>query len=185
MIETLVIFKRYLSGDSPLESKLRKLEFSSMNEEDNLPTNQELSKELEIPRVKLNKELRVLYEKFIEGTWDSPPEIKEVFHTIVISIPYDERKQKHGKNWYYEPDERSTHFRLKLTHTPRIGEQLDLSFIERNEKFKRGYVYDISHCIYGDVHDIQVHVHPFKNYYHQWEKMKDEHEWWERQRRNW
>ncbi|WP_370089400.1 hypothetical protein [Ekhidna sp.] len=183
IIETLVLFKGYLTGDSPLVSKLISIEYSSTDEMENLPTNQDLSDELGIPRVKLNKELRELYDQFMNRTWEKPPEITNVFHTIMISIPWDERKKPDKKRMMFEPDEWATYFRLKLTHAPRIGEHIDLAFIEGNENYKRGYVYDVRHSIYGDYHEINVYVHPFNNYYHQWDKMKKDFEW--KQRRGW
>lgn len=162
MIETLVLFKNNLRGDDPIVSMLKKLECASKDEMRNLPTNQDLSDELGIPRVKVNKLLRDLYEQFINDAWEHPPEISDVFHSIIISIPWEERRKPDSKIVAFEPDTWATYFRLKLSHTPRIGEHIDLTFIEENEKYKSGYVYDVRHVLYGDCHEIRIYAHPFK-----------------------
>ena len=182
IIETLILLKDRYKAETPLTKHLKTREYSyrdEMEEEEvELPTNSEIATLLNIPRQKINKELRELYDQVIRDTYTDPLPIKEVWHTLLIHIPYDELRKKNTKRIQYDTDEQSLRVRLKLHQTQRVGETVDLSFIENSKSWNRGYVHEVTHQIHPEVHEILVWVHPFHNYFYKWRKMKDEHENW-------
>ena len=64
---------------------------------------------------------------------------------------------------------------MQLPVTPRIGEHIDLSFID-SKKFTVGYVYDVRHEINGDSMRIMIYAHPYDNYYYHWRELKEDYE---------
>jgi hypothetical protein len=95
------------------------------------------------------------------------------------SIPYDERERRKGRSISFDRDEEATWIQLELAETPRVGEEIDLSFLDRTN-YTRGYVHEVVHTITGYSQEIHVRVPPFHNYYYQWKKLKNKHDSWER-----
>ncbi len=65
---------------------------------------------------------------------------------------------------------------MNLPVTPRLGEEIEIPFIQETDKFYRGYVHEITHKITGTTQEIFIIVHPWDDYYHRWVKMKEEYE---------
>jgi hypothetical protein len=178
IIQTLVIFKNELTKDTPLVHYLRRLEYHAFQEEDNLPTNQDLADLFKTTRTKINKQLKDLYDNLIDSSWYRPIEINRLCHTIFIWIPPEEREYRGKRNSIeWREDDREVVVRMNLPVTPRLGDRIHLPFVEAN-KHQWGYVYEVDHMIHGDIQDISIYVHPFRSFYHQWMKMKEEHESW-------
>lgn len=62
---------------------------------------------------------------------------------------------------------------MKLPHTPRIGEKIDLRFLE-GWYFTHGHVHEIQHEIDGATQKIVVYIHPLNNYAWKWKRLKEE-----------
>jgi hypothetical protein len=64
---------------------------------------------------------------------------------------------------------------LKLPFTPRIGDEIDLDFLD-HKYFKRGYVHSVEHRIDGVKQEIYIEVHPLHNEYYRWREFEEEYE---------
>ncbi len=175
LITALVSFKDRIKGESPLIDYLKSLEYDSQDWEKELPDNKELSEILGMPRLKINAELKQLYKQVLDKTWNNPIEIKDYHHTVSISVPIEERKR--GR---YAEDELTTQVHLKLPYTPHVGEKIDLTFIDSQTRYRRGYINEVVHAIHGDIQEIILYVHPTKNYVHKWDQMRRQNEWREK-----
>ena len=61
--------------------------------------------------------------------------------------------------------------------TPRIGEEIEIPFIEEVGKFYSGYVHEIKHRITRGIQEILIIVHLWNDFYHKWEKMMEKYEY--------
>ena len=73
---------------------------------------------------------------------------------------------------------------MTLPITPRIGEEIEIPFVEETGKFYRGYVHEVKHRITGTIQEVLITVHPWNDLYYKWIKMKDEYEYRERWLKN-
>jgi len=154
-------------------------------DEPNYPDTKEIATQLGIDRQKVNVMVKDLYTKVIESFYDNPLQIQECVHVIYISIPYDEENTFKNKEYLEIVKKQYLWFETKLPVTPRIGEEISLDFIDSQLKHNRGYVIKVQHEIIERQQRIILYVHPFKDYYHQWNKMKEEFEWKKRRDREW
>lgn len=132
-----------------------------------VPSNKELAESLNIKVYKCNSMLKKIRDKLYEDFGIRPLKIHGVFR-IIMWIPHDE---KEGKNEEYI-SANTTFTKLVLPVAPRIGESIDLSFLNE-EKYSRGTVYDIMHEIDGFTQEVVVYVHLFQNMYEYWQKLKE------------
>jgi len=123
-----------------------------------------------------------LYFRLVASFYDKPVEISKTVVTILICIPWDERKQPNGRRRYErDVDEKQLQIDVTVSDIPRIGEQISLEFIERDSRYSNGHVYNISHELTGAQQRIILWVHPYHNYYYEWMKLKkgyEDHERW-------
>ncbi|MCB0479188.1 MAG: hypothetical protein KDC84_13550 [Crocinitomicaceae bacterium] len=141
------------------------------------PDTKEMASSLGMERQKVNVQIKDLYKRVISSFSDDPLIIKDYVHVIYIHIPYDEERGIKNKDYLSTLGERSLWFETKLPFLPRIGESISLDFIDDPLKFNRGYVNEIRYEIEGHTQRVIIYVHPFNDFYHQWRKMKDKHEW--------
>jgi hypothetical protein len=106
--------------------------------------------------------------------------IYDIEHEIIISIPYDERGNRKNKSYREYVHNESIYISVILPETPKIGERINLSSFNRDVAFNYGFIYDIDHVITPYTQRITIWVHPFKDYYHHWMKMKKKYEFDER-----
>lgn len=118
----------------------------------------------------------------IESLYDKPHAITDCVHAIYIHI-YGEHKSSPDNELSEEQKKRHFWGEFKLPVTPRLGEKISIDFIDGNIKYTRGVVTEIHHDIGINSQRIVIYVHPFRNYYWMWEKLKNEHiqhERWQR-----
>jgi hypothetical protein len=65
-----------------------------------------------------------------------------------------------------------TWIEMVLPITPRIGNEIEIPFIEETGRNCRGYVHSITHKISGTTQEILIEAHPFRDFYHKWMRMK-------------
>lgn len=68
-------------------------------------------------------------------------------------------------------------FQVQLPRIPRLGETINIDFIESDLKYNHGTVVEISHDITCQRQRTIIHVHPIKNFFHQWDKMRVKYEY--------
>lgn len=185
MIRNLLMFKSHMNKIDiakykSLQQLLNSYEFDPNDEDWNgFPDNKKFAELLGKPRTKSNQLILGLYEKVLESFFSDPPKVKKKFHLISISIPSDERQNRNTKRISYDADEEATWIEMELAETPRIGEEIDLAFVDRTN-YTHGYVHEVTHTITGYSQEIHIRVHPFHNYYYQWKKLKNRHDSWEK-----
>ena len=67
--------------------------------------------------------------------------MQKCVHVIAIYIPSEETAGSPNKSYVADIDRKMTDVRLVLPVTPRVGELIDLDFIEESFGFKHGYVH--------------------------------------------
>ncbi len=145
-----------------------------------LPDVQNLVNVLGLKKVKVQQLLKGLHQELIDSfSTDRPLEIKNICLTIHVTIPYDEIWKAQNPDYKNFVFENASTIHLRLPFIPRIGEIIDLKAFFNNAFFK-GTVHEIHHNINGCYHEIEIWVHPFKNYYHQWKKIETEYDNYQR-----
>jgi hypothetical protein len=142
-----------------------------------VPDVTQICKATNLPRTKVYPILFQSYEAIIKSLCEKPHTISECVQDVRITIPYDEEDRIDGVDKEIE-NERALWAEFKLPIIPRLGETISLDFIDSRSnysKHRRGVVVDIEHHISITEQRIVIHVHPFKNYYGQWEKLKRQH----------
>ena len=108
-----------------------------------------------------------------------PIQVKRYVHQIYIGVPYDEVREYPNQKYAQEEFYKSTIVYMQLPVTPKIGEHIDLSFVD-DKKFTVGYIHDVRYDINPDSMIIQVYAHPYKNYCSKWQEMKEDYEFQKR-----
>lgn len=174
-------FRIELPKFQDLITELKKFPYDPDLENNEIPDCDELAKKLGFKKAKVQKLLKELRSKILEDFYWNPLQIKRVEQTIFISIPYDEVKQAKAPDYKDYARENSLSISVKMPFTPRIGERINLSSFNKDVDFNNGYVYKIDHEITPNVQRVFIWVHPFKDYYHHWMKMKknfEDHKLW-------
>lgn len=155
------------------------------DDEAKIPELKDIAASVNLPRPKVNEYVKDLYGKMKESLASRPFTVSKVNVEIYISRPWNERrKTKYGYPDFSDVDERTTTVKCNLPYVPRIGEEIELIFFDRDHNHTRGYVYNVQHTISGATQNITVFVHPSGNYYHHWMTLKEEYERWQSWRAN-
>lgn len=183
IISNLIQWNDRLSDikDEKLQSLIQVLKKYDYNPdpESEEPTSKDLAREMGIPYPKVNLQLRKLYQLVIEGFYDKPLKPKYVEQHIAIHISFPEswnmekelKKRMHDHSFWLMVD---------LDYIPKIGEEINIDFIELDDRFTHGYVHNVSHTFRGCIHEIIIEVHPFDNEYTRWKKMEERYNWKQR-----
>lgn len=190
IIHTLIVFKKYLRDieEEKYQTLIKTLINSPYTESDKdwdtLPDNKQLATQTNISRTKINQQLWKLYSILLEKFFENPPEINKPTHLVHIGIPWDEKRESNDRSIELLEDEKAIWVGVQFYETPKIGEEIELDFLE-GSKYRRGYVHEVRHTISGYHHEIYIHVHPFKNEYYKWQKMKKKYDIGEQRKLYW
>ena len=181
IIENLIVLKDELHSISkekyqPLINELSKYEVYPHSDNEHLPDHKTLAIRLKYSQSKMNSILRDLLNELLEIFHNSPLEIKNHVHQFMIHIPWDEERDIPNKKYVEESRKQSFYIEMILPVTPRIGEEIEIPFLQETGKFYRGYVHEVTHRINGNTQEIQIVIHPWEDYYHRWIKMQEEYE---------
>lgn len=180
MIKALFGFRDKLDRISKNKNQMlvdffREKEINLRDDEQVYPNISEISKSTGLPRHKVTSLIQDLYNEALEYLSYNSLTIKEAVQILYIHFPYDEESTIH-KNYKEEAKRMSLWLQVQLPVVPRLGETIYLNFIESDIKYGHGCVTEISHEISCVDQRTIIHVHPLKNYFHQWDKMKVIHE---------
>ncbi|HEY6436844.1 MAG TPA: hypothetical protein VIY47_09645 [Ignavibacteriaceae bacterium] len=139
------------------------------------PETTEIAKSIGLPRHKVTGLVQDLYVDMLEYFSDNSLTIKEAVQVLYIHFPYDEEDKIH-KSYKEEAKQMSLWLQVQLPVIPRLAEEISLNFIENGIKYDHGFVTEISHEVSCLQQRTIIHVHPLKNYYHQWDKLRVKHE---------
>jgi len=142
-----------------------------------LPDHKALAAKLNYSQGKMNLLLKDLLKELVLEFHYPPLEVKKVVHQFLIHIPWDEEREFKNKEYLEQVRHESVYLEMTLPITPRIGEEIEIPFVQETGKFYRGYVHEIKHRITGSTQEILLMVHPWNDYYHKWEKMKEKYEY--------
>ena len=181
IIRYLVTLKRELHRVTkdkyqPVIQELSSYEVYPHSDNEHLPDNKALAAKLNYTQGKMNSLLKDLLKELV-GELNYPPiEIKDHVHQFLIHLPWDEEREFKNKDYLQQVKQESIFIQMKLPVTPRIGEEIEIPFIEETGKFYRGYIHEIKHRITGTTQEILYFVHPWHDYYYRLQKMKDDYE---------
>ena len=102
--------------------------------------------------------------------------VKRSVCQFLIYIPWEERQEFKNKEFLKEVSQQSSYVGFDLPVIPRLGEEIEIPFIQETGNFYRGHVHEIKHKITGNTQEIMIYVHPWDDYYYKWVKMKEEFE---------
>lgn len=191
IIEDLVILKNeyHRVKNVKFQSLLKELsryEVYPHSDNEHLPNHKQLADKMGMTQTKMNSILKGVLIELIQDFRDVPLSIKNVTHQFFIYIPWDERQDIKNKEYLDEISKQSSFIQIELPFIPRLGEEIEIPFIQETGKFYRGYVHEIHHKITGTTQEILIYLHPWNNYYNRWTKMADDYErdkrWRERMR---
>jgi hypothetical protein len=140
----------------------------------------------EVTGLKRNKVHPILYDSYVallESLTNIPHVVTDHIHAIYIRLDDDFVEGKRKSKEYLERDSRMSFWgEFRLPVTPRPGEFVSLEFLDWDVKYPRGVVTEVHHEISGERQRIVIYVNPFRNYYWQWSKLKDQYVTEERNR---
>lgn len=182
IIENLIVLKGEFHRISkeryqPLITELSNYEVYPHSDNDQLPDHKQLAEKLKYSQSKMNSILRDLLKELVVEFHYPPLKVKKHVHQFLIHIPWDEERDIPNKKYVEQARQQSIYIEMELPVTPRIGEEVNIPFLEETGKFYRGYVHEIKHKITGNTQEIMIYVHPWDDYYHRWVKMKEGYEW--------
>jgi hypothetical protein len=177
--ESLISFKERFSLISNPKNEvilnfLKAIELNPNEDDSGVPDVTKICTGVNLPR---NKVYPILYNSYIallESLYNQPHTIKDCVHVIYVHS-HDEYNDSNNKEFKERESARSFWGEFRLPVTPRLGESISLDFIEYDIKYSRGVVTEIHHEIRGESQRIVIYVHPLRNYYWQWNKLKNEH----------
>lgn len=129
---------------------------------------------INLPNQKVNQLLYQTYLDLLKALEENPHKVSELVHVIYITT-YDDYNDNPNKE--YAEQLKKQHFwgEFNLPVTPRLGESINIDFLDRNIKYNHGVVTEIHHDVGLNYQRIIIYLHPYKNYFWMWEKLKDEH----------
>jgi hypothetical protein len=160
----------------PVIKELSKYEVYPYSDNEHLPNHKTLAEKLKYSQSRMNTILKNLLKDLILEFHYPPLEVKNRIHQFLIHLPWDEEHNIPNKKFVEESRKNSIYLEMILPVTPRVGEEVNIPFIEETGKFYRGYVHEVKHKITGNTQEIMIFVHPWDDYYYKWIKMKEEHE---------
>ncbi|MBL7857257.1 MAG: hypothetical protein JNM57_06175 [Cyclobacteriaceae bacterium] len=178
-IESLISFKERIPlimnrKNEPVLNYLKTIELNYENDDVGVPDISKICDSVKLPR---NKVYPILYESYLallESLTTKPHTISDCVHAIYVHS-HDEYSDSKNKEFKERESAREFWGEFRLPVTPRLGESISLDFVEFNTKYNRGIVTEVHHEIRSDSQRIVIYVHPFRNYYWQWDKLKKEH----------
>jgi hypothetical protein len=181
IIEHLVTLKREFHRITheryqSLIKELKNYDVYPHSDNEHLPDHKQLAVKLQYSQSKMNSILRDLLKELIHEFHYPPIKIKNHLHQFLIYIPWDEKEDFKNKDYWEQVRQQSVSLQMILPITPRIGEEIEIPFIQETGKFYRGYVHEVTHRINGNIQEIQIVVHPWDDFYHRWVKMQEEYE---------
>ncbi len=159
ILETLVIFKELITKSDPIAEYIKGLKHSGDIDESGIPSNKEIAQTLGLKQTKVNERLRKLYKDLLWESRFNPPVIKNLIHQIHIGYTIEEIEKYKNKEIRKEIEDRTLDISLRLPETPRLGEYINLSFLEGSQ-MRSGYVHKIYHEIHGVNHTVYIYAHP-------------------------
>lgn len=159
---------------------LSRIELKEDFESEDVPDVTMIASATNLPRTKVHPILYQSYIDLIGSLHDKPHAITDCVHAIYIHL-YDENKSSRNNSLNEEQEKRHFWGEFRLPITPRLGETITINFIDDNIKYTHGVVTEVHHHIDINSQRIIIYVHPLRNYYWMWEKLKDEnnhHERW-------
>jgi hypothetical protein len=160
----------------PVIEELSKYEVYPHSDNEHLPDHKALAAKLNYSQGKMNSILKDLLKEIVLEFHYPPLDVKDYVHQFLIYIPWDEEHEFKNKEYLEQVKQQSICVQMKLPVTPRIGEEIEIPFVQETGKFYRGYVHEIKHRITGKEQEILIVVHPWDDYYNKWIKMKEEYE---------
>lgn len=134
-----------------------------------------IAKEIGVAKHKVRSMIQDLYSDILLYYSDNSLILKKAVQVLYIHFPYDEEESIH-KNYREEAKRLSLWLQVDLPVIPRLGETINLDFIESDLKYNHGHVVEIDHDITFSVQRTIIHIHPLKNYFHHWAKLGKRHE---------
>jgi hypothetical protein len=134
-----------------------------------------IAKVIGVAKHKVRGMIQALYSDLLLYHSDNSLILKKAVKVLYIHFPYNEEECIH-KNYREEAKRLSLWLQVDLPVIPRLGETINLVFIESDLKYNHGYVVEIDHDITCSVQRTIIHVHPLKNYFHHWAKQGKRHE---------
>jgi len=185
IIENLVSLKSQFQfiTDEKFQGILKELSYYEIypnSDNEHLPDHVQLAKKLNLNQAKMNKILKELHNKIINGLYKHPLIIKNKVHILHISAYYE--LEDRNKDWVRKDWEKSISIPVELPVTPRIGDYVEIPFarishgFSTDDKYSSGYVHDVKHTIKGTTQEILVQIYPYENIYYKWERMRKEFE---------
>lgn len=180
MIKALFGFRDHLHAltnkkNQKLVDYLTTEEIDLRDEELEYPDTTKISQITGLSRPKVASLIQELYTETLEHLSYNSLLIKEAVQILYIHFPYDEESTIH-KNYKEEAKRMSLWLQVELPVIPRLGEEISLPFIENDIKYDHGYVTEINHDISCWQQRTIIHIHPLKNFFHQWDKLRTKHE---------
>jgi hypothetical protein len=185
VVHTLFEFKDRLEKFStPKNLKVleyfQKTAYNFEDEDAHTPQLKEITQLVDLPRTKVNEIIKDFYNRLIESFSYEPIEIKRSVVTIHIAFTWEEQKELEKTEAGKEFLKQQLSIDVNLPIIPRVGEDIRLDFLDFNSRFAHGCVYRISHEFTGRVQRTTLWVHPTKNHYNHWMKLKSDYERWEK-----
>ena len=160
----------------PLISELTNYEAYPHSDNEHLPDHKILAVKLKYSQNKMNSILKDLLNELVLEFHYPPLKIKDHVHQFLIHLPLDEEHNIPNKEFVEESRQHSFYMEMILPVTPRLGEEIEIPFVNETGKFYKGYVHEITHRITGATQEIFLIVHPWDDFYHRWVKMKEAYE---------
>jgi hypothetical protein len=160
----------------PLIKELSTYEVYPHSDNDHLPDHKILATKLKYSQSKMNTILKDLLNELVLEFHYPPLEVKNHIYQFLIYIPWDEKEDFKNKDYWEQVRQQSVSLQMILPIIPRIGEEIEIPFLQETGKFYKGYVHEVTHRINGNTQEIQIVVHPWDDYYYRWVKMKEEYE---------
>lgn len=140
------------------------------------PETSTIARSLNVSSNRLYPLIKSLYERLISSLNQKVQVISNVRYDLHITLLFEEDFQRRGlKESYF--------FVCRLPFVPRVGDKIELPFLDKRIYYNEGCVHDVKHTIDGHTQVIEILVHPFNNHYGNHLQLKKEHEGMERFRR--
>lgn len=145
------------------------------NESDRIkfPTLAEISSSTNISTHRIAVMITSLYDTLLERLNEKEQVVSTVSYLLIICFSPEDEKERLGVTFTRKE---CCVFNCELKVTPRVGEEIQLPFVDGQIKYNQGYVYDVKHVITGKSQVIEVYAHPFNNPYENELVLKNEYE---------
>lgn len=146
------------------------------SDNENLPDHKTLAVKLKYSQGKMNSILRDLLKELVSEFRYAPLKISNLVHQIMIHIPWDEERGIPNKKFVEESKKQYIYLEMILPVTPRLGDEIEIPFVQETGKYYRGFVHEIKHKVTGSTQEILLVIHPWHGYYYQWVKMEENYD---------